>query len=747
MNKFLLRILPLLTLAVLLVHCRKKEWDEYYGRPENLEPPIYQQLQGKGNFKSLLAVIDKAGYKGILGAAGYWTFFAPHDSAFQVYFKERNISGVDQLDSASCRKIVTYSLVYNAFNKERIDDYQSSSGWVTNQAFKRRTAAYTGVYDGADITGKSLKVISSNRNNNGTTFYVEADNNNKYIPIFADGYMNSKALTAADYNYFFPNTPYTGFNVVDAVVTESDIPAENGVIHVVNKVITSLPSLDEYLGSNPSYSEFRKLFDKFLVQYTLNAAVTQKYNLLNPGAGDVFTKIFASALAFSPNNENFLKQQDNDGQSNSYSMFAPTNDVLRQYINDVLLEHYPSKRIEDMPINIIYDFVNAHLWQTAVWPSKFQTTFNFLGEEARFNAGDVVDKKILSNGIFYGTNKVQEANVFSSVFGKAYLDPKYSMMTSLLGQELKFTISNVRQKFTLFLVSNKALNDSGYFADATASNIAYEQWRYTPPNGGTEIKGSSALVRLLRVLNMHVVIGDLPTLGGSGAAQTYGGEFITFNNGQVQGAGNVEFDAPANVVTTKTAKNGTVYYLDKPLNYSNHAIGTYLKKLGSDPASEFNYFWNYVISTDLYNKSTDEFITGPSTGSLYTFFVPNKVAIENAIRDGMLPGTVSGSTVKPKFTSLTPREIELVKNFVLYHILNKKSVATDGQDSGSFETLFKNKDGEATSIFVRNDTGSSMRLTDMNERNADVVMGRATSNQLGNRIVIHLINNYLKYSE
>ncbi len=746
MNKFILKVLPFLSLVVLFANCRKKEWDAFYGRPETLEPPIYQQLQAKGQFKHLLAAIDKAGYKNILGAAGYWTFFAPHDSAFQVYFKENNISGIEQLDSASCRKIVTYCLVYNAFKKDRIDDYQSSAGWVTNQAFKRRTAAYTGIYDGTDATGNPMKVIASNRNNNGTSFYVDADNNNKYIPIFADGYMTGKGLTASDYNYFYPNTTYSGFNVVDAVVTESDIPAENGVIHVVNKVITALPSLDEYLGSNPNFSEFKKLFDKFLVLYTLNATVTQKYQLLNPGAGEVFTKVFASALAFSPNNENFMKLQDNDGQANTYSMFAPTNEVLKNYINNVLLENYPSKRVEDLPINIIYDFVNAHLWQTAVWPSKFQTTFNFLGEEARFTAGDVVDKKILSNGIFYGTNKVQEANVFSSVFGKAYLNPQYSMMTSLLNQELKFTISNVRQKYTLFLVSNKALNDSGYFVDPSVSNIPNEQWRYTPPGGGTELKGSSALVRLLRVLNMHVVAGDLTSLSGSGVALTNGGEFITYSNNTVQGAGNAEFNAPAIVDSVKIAKNGTVYYIDRPLNYSNYAIGTYLRRLGTDANSEYHYFWRYVSSIpELYNTSTNEFNSGPSTGSFYTFFVPNKEAIENAIKVGLLPGTVSGGIVTPKFTKYTDAEIQLVKNFVLYHILNKKSVATDGQESGSFETLFKNNVGDATSIFVSNSTGTSMTLTDMNNRTAEVIIG--SSNQLGNRIVIHLINDYLKYTE
>jgi uncharacterized surface protein with fasciclin (FAS1) repeats len=442
-----------------------------------------------------------------------------------------------------------------------------------------------------------------------------------------------------------------------------------------------------------------------------------------------------------------MKLTDNDGQANSYSMFAPTNNVLKAYINDVLLENYPSKRIEDLPISIIYDFVNAHLWQTAVWPSKFGTTFNFLGEEARFDAAvDVVDKKILSNGIFYGTNKVQEANVFSSVFGKAYLNPKYSMMTSLLNQELKFTISNIRRDYTLFLVSNQALNDSGYYADPTVSNIPNEQWRYTPPNGGATITGSSALVRLLRMLNMHVVERDLPTLAGNGVAQTKGGEFITFNNNRVQGAGNADFDAPAIVDSVKTAKNGTVYYIDRPLNYSNAAIGTYLRALGTDPASEFHYFWRYVSSTDLYNNATNEFVAGPSTGSFYTFFVPRKEAIEEAIKAGLLPGTVSGTTVTPKFSGYTLADIEKVKKFVLYHIV-KKSFGTDGQESGSVETFFKNLLGEAGSVFVNNTSGTDMTVTDMNNRQASVVMGSGTSNLLGNRIMIHLINNYLKYSE
>lgn len=736
------RIVILLLSAITISSCNKK-FDEYYKRPANLEAPIYQQLQARGNFKSLLAAIDKAGYKKTLSGAGYWTFFAPHDSAFQVYFKENNISGIDQLDSAACQKIVTYCLVYNAFKKERIGDYQSNTGWIPDLAFRRRTANYVGVYNGKDTSGNPIKIINSNRN--GATFYVDADNNNKYIPYFVDNFMAAKALSSSDYNYFYPNTTYTGFNVADAIVTEKDIAAENGVIHIINKVVTALPSLDEYLGSKPEYSEFRKLFDKFLVQYVLNTSVTQKYQAINGGSEDIFTKVFNASLAFSPNNENYLKLQDNDGQNDMYTMFAPTNTALLNYINSVLLEHYTS--LDQMPINIIYDFINAHLWQKAVWPSKFNSTFNFLGEEARFDpSSNIVDKRILSNGIFYGTNKVQEANVFSSVYGKAYLDPKYSMMTALLNLDLKFQISNIRQKYTLFLISNDEFNAAGYFSDATVSNITSQQWRYDPPGGGTSLTASSALVRLQRILNLHVIPEvDITSTSGSGVAMSYGGEFVKYNGNKVVAAGNVVNNDPANVTQTKTAKNGSVHYLDDLLTFSENIIGNDIIKLGgSSTASPYYDFAQYLKNSSIFTSSTGNIIN-VAAGTPYTVFIPDNNAIVKAVNDGLLPGTGTAPNKVPNFKPSTAAEKELVNKFIYYHILNKKTVATDGRESGSFETLFKNNNGDATNIFVNNLVPNAMSLTDMDSRIANIIL--PSSNYLSNRSVIHLIDNYLKYIE
>lgn len=724
--------------------CKKEAWDEYYGRPAGLEPPIYKLLEDRGNFKSMLRAIDKAGYKTTLATAGYWTLFAPHDSAFDAYFKEVGVSGIDQLDSVACQKIVTYCLTYNGFNKSRIDDYQSNTGWVANSSFRRRTAAYTGIYDDVNKSGVPVKAITSNRNNNGTVFYVEADNNNKYIPIITDTFFKARALGVGDYNYFYPNTAFRGFNVLDAIVTVSDLPAENGVVHIVNKVLVPLPSIDEYLRSKPDFSEFKKIFDRYLVEFVLNPAVTEKYRNITGKSDDIFTKVYNNNLAFSLNNENFLKIQDNDGQSNCFSIFVPQNAPLINYINTVILEHYTS--VEQLPINILYDFVNAHLWQTAVWPSQFSNSFNYLGEPARFDpATNVVDKKMLSNGFFYGTNKVQESNLFGTVYGKVYLDPDFSYMNRLIDQEMKFIISNPRQRYVLFMVSNEAWNKAGFYADATVDNNPAFQWRYIPPNGGTQLVGSTVLSRMLRLINQHVVPSPktaLEDLTGTGVARTYGNEFIRWDGNKIAASGNLDSNFFANVSEFKRASNGTVFYIDKLLTYTELTVGRHLQKLGADAASPYNHFWQYLSNNPMYNASTGD-IAGLGAGVFYTIYAPTNAAILQAVRDGLLPGTIVGGNPVPLFKPTLPLQIEQVSRFIQFHTINKNAMATDGEGSGAYETFFRNRNGDATTIFVNNGAPNVMSVTDMNGRVSNVNLTQ--SNYLSNRVVIHLLDNYLKY--
>ena len=88
-----------------------------------------------------------------------------------------------------------------------------------------------------------------------------------------------------------------------------------------------------------------------------------------------------------------------------------------------------------------------HIWcQGAVWPSKSNSYNNGLKEDLRFNFNtDITDSKILSNGFFYGANKVQKSNLFYSVYTSAYLDPKFTFATKIFndGSGYREMISNI----------------------------------------------------------------------------------------------------------------------------------------------------------------------------------------------------------------------------------------------------------------------------------------------------------------
>jgi uncharacterized surface protein with fasciclin (FAS1) repeats len=728
----------LILLAAMNTGCRKKALDDYYDRPSNLAQPIYQQLSARGNFKSLLTLIDKAGYKQSLGDAGYWTFFAPTDSAFQVYFQTTGRSGAASVDSATARAIVQYLLVYNGATEADLSNFQSILGNVPDLAFKRRTAYYSGFYKDTSYAGTPYLTVASNRNNNGggSNYYVSTDDDNKYLPYFTTAYFSARNLSAHDYNYFYPSSSYTGFNVVDAKVLEKDIIAQNGVIHIIDKVITPLQSIDEYLRNKPQYSEFRKLLEKYMVQFIPNLAATTKYNLVTGLNNQIYVKVYSNFLPFSPNNENFLKMDDNDAQRDGWSIMVPTNAALDNYINTVVLQHYPS--LDSVPTQVIADLLNSHMWPTTLWPSQFANTYNGLGEAAKLNPNsDVVDPQILSNGIFYGTNKVQDANVFSTVYGKAYLNPKFSIMTMLLGQDIKGTVTNSSLRFTVFMMSDSAIHAAGY-----AYNANTNTWSFTPPGGATST-GDNNRLNLIRILETSVVStpnGELNDLSPQGITNTYSGECIVYGNNQVRSVGQIDAGTVINITGSESASNGIVYYTDGIFNFSQLNIGIHIQNLGQAPNSPFSYFWQYLKNSTLYTPATGA-ILGVQSGSFYSVFVPDSAAIVQAVNDGFLPGTGTAPNMVPNFAPTDAASQLKVANFILNQIVSA-TIIPDGQTEGGYQTLQKDVDGNSLIVNVNNAPGV-LQLSDDHNRVSAVI--DSLSYNLSNRCVIQLTDNYFQY--
>ncbi|WP_316783706.1 fasciclin domain-containing protein [Pedobacter frigiditerrae] len=724
-----------LTFIFLLTGCRKKEFDEFYGRPENLGDPIYQQLQQKGNFTKFLDAIDKSGYKETLSASGSWTVFAPTDAAFAKFMTDNNITTITPELAAS---IVRYSMTYDGEKVERLSDFFSNKGFIKNTAFRRRTVYYDFVYDAVDANGNPIKAIASNRNGS----FINTDFNNKNVPYYLTPFMTFASLTAADYNYFYPGSTYTGRNVGPASIIDGqyNISAENGVIHVIDRVLTPPLSIDQYVGSKSEYSVFKSLLDRF-VTYSLNTDVSHRYEVLSGKPGNVYVKNYATLLSFSPNNENYLRVDANDAQNGSYSIFAPTNEAVNAYAKSTLLKYWGKRGVKTLnelyvvAPDLIRDFVNSHLFTTTVWPSKFNTTLNALNDASKLSPTNVVDKQALSNGFLYGVNKAQDASVFSTVYGNVNLDPDYFIMKQALNFfGLTFPIKTASLNYAVVMIPDATLKKMGFYYDA-----------FFP---SAPIRGDNAALK--RILQAHIIpLGDRnPNFAtGSGILETSNGEYIKYANGKLSSSGTSDSTLVAKqtipVDSVNTAVNGVAVYGKEALTPTPLQIARHIERYGTLVTDPYYDFYQYLKTSQIYN-ATSGAINGVSDGVFYTVLIPTKAAIVQAVKDGLLPG--NSTTGVPTYNPTDFIGINQVSRFIQYHIINKTAIASDGQKTGSYETLYKDDNGNTSLVRVTTNTTSSLIFTDVTNRTANALLGPSDrSNVLSNRAVIHQINNYLKY--
>ena len=236
----------------------------------------------------------------------------------------------------------------------------------------------------------------------------------------------------------------------------------------------------------------------------------------------------------------------------------------------------------------------------------------------------------------------------------------------------------------------------------------------------------------------------------SATAVTFGGEYIKFRYNPASpvkeqdiSTGSQDRGITVLADSIKTAKNGFVVYLNNLLYFSYLSPGIHLEALGTPATSEYNMFWNYFKNSPIYDAPTKT-INILQAGSFYTIFAPKNSAIKQAIIDGVLPGTVSGSTVTPNYNPGTAAERTKVENFLRYHILDKYSIIGDGKNDTNkgLPTFMKNANGDPYTIKVQS-VNNALKLTDQTGRTANSVLSQ--SNQLSNRVIIHLLDNYLKF--
>ncbi len=678
-----IKIYFFLALSLFLFTMCNKNKDEYFAEPDWLKKPLYEVLQNEGNFTSYLSCLDRTLYAPQIKEGGFFTLMAPNDEAFATYLQEKGYANVADIPLEEVNKIVAYSIVQSYWLSENLGDIfvgTVDNRYNTGDGFKKQTYYYETVYKDPEFNNSWVL----DQNSTSTTFSTTA-NNFKYYPVFMQSYFSKANLTATDYNTFFPNTPYIGGesedtgivgNLYNGKIVKPNLKARNGIAHEVSVVGVPLENMDKVLRDN-KYAEFKSLLDfkditgKYVYKnYTEDVTQTEKFKLLRPN--DAIDKIYVKSyntsglqpLTFSPALE--LVYDDNGvnlTQSNGYTLFVPSNNALTSYINNRLLKYYPT--LTDLPVEALTTFINTHMVTNMIWPSQLHnlqvSTGEYINGEGaagkKFDNFGVLDKTLASNGFVYSIDHVIKSKLFETVYTGIFLNPNYSYLDAVyrvyynlsLRQELMKSVitgfPNVR--YTLLLISNDQLKNDGFSFNSETSAFSNSLLVSTTVNDRIRRLARTHLFNgwLDNNVNSEVnFTGGIADYGGYGFRNTDYGDVIRYKNNQLQASGNIEEGTFVNIIKNETFDNGSVYTVDKMLQYS---------KRETSPTTSAGWnngtLWYYIQQTALENTNVASFancvqyvlkatstdaLLGISEENFYTIIMPNNNAIVRAVSSG-----------------------------------------------------------------------------------------------------------------
>jgi len=447
------------------VACSKKELVSHYERPDWLKGNSWEVLEDRGQFTLFLQAVERAGFKEILDGKTIATIFAPSDEAFQKYLTENNWPSVAQVPLQELKKLIGYHLVYYAYNKDMLENYQpnGSEAREPNRAglyYKHRTRSSDSISLETDpIEGKQRKVFNKDR----------------FLPVLSQIHFQTKGIDAAkNYEYFFGSGTWkgsSGFNVANAGVTEYAIPTDNGYIYIVDEVLKPLKTLHATLEEYPEYQDFLKIYDRYRT-YTYDEETSRDYGM----AGDSLFSVSHGSLPSIASEwttyglPDAVAYFDLAGLAyRSFNVFAPNNQALKGFFDTYMATHYQSlEQVDMLPLLLL---MYNHVYEgNIVFPSEIgknpdiKATF---GTPIVFDPdSDVKQKAIASNGAFYGLDKVLVPDMFNSVTGAAFRNPDYRIfMYMLFKSGLYQTLASKDINFTLFVPNNEVIQDT-YIGDS-----------------------------------------------------------------------------------------------------------------------------------------------------------------------------------------------------------------------------------------------------------------------------------------
>jgi uncharacterized surface protein with fasciclin (FAS1) repeats len=772
----------------------QRERDEYYAEPTWGRTPIYETLQAEGRFGLYLQCVDRTMYAASLKGNGLWTVFAPNDDAFKAYMTAKGYSSVEDIPQDVAEKVVAYSMLFDRYEFDHLSDVLSG-GWDTLSSVKKRTPYYETIHREYDeLRGDSVWVVSPVMSHSGSISYSNNDNNYKYLPFYLSRYFSSRQapLTGADYQLFYPNSTYTGRNIQGASVAKQDMLSSNGVAHEVDGVSEPLPNLEDILFGDPRYSAFKELVtlknpikEPLFYGYITALSITQYYQTMYPtrSISEVYLKGYILDVPF--NCERFWNPLDEvSPETEGYTVFAPNNAAVEKFYTEKVKD-YGYASLTELPVNLVMEFINAHLVSNMIWPGEYKGARNTSdvyvngeGPGGPGYEGVCTDIRPASNGLFYGSESYVKSPYFETVLTEVLLrSDTYSYLYNALQKYFAATLLQELLYCTL----------NGYYdEDYIVLLPSDEQLRadgFTYESDAFDFKGLGATVadgRMRRLARSHVFkrihtsegfdsrfgFSDPSPLGSSyggyGYALNDNGDMVRYKDGQVQMAGN--YDKGEWVTVTPVDRqflNGRAYTVDGLLQYSSNEDYT--------DGEVTDYLTRAKVSNPDISKAADYMIFFAenekqkytlSKESMWTILLPTNSAIDSAIAHGYIyPLSNIRALVSDADASLVlvgEERLNQAITFFRYHVMPGSVYVDDGyskvlSSSGKaldFAVTTTNLKVELinnTFLKVEKDGGRLRFSTEKSTpfRTVQVVRGENRSNLFGPKSVMHEVDGYL----
>lgn len=495
MGKQLLGVACLLSTCGVTYSC-SDDYDLDETKPSFLGQSIYDELNARGNFKTVIRLIDDLGYKDVMQKTGSKTLFVANDESYNQFFSSNSwgVNSYDQLSTNQKRLLLNGSMLNNAYVVEMLSTIQ---GPVKNLCLRQLSAlsATDSVpfFKAEDLPHNLNKSTSetpdkrfwdryTNPGYPGKGIYMALDKTTPMMTHFLQAQMNEKNITPSDISFILNldgtdkawNDSKNRSFVYDAEITTPDVTCLNGYFHVLDKVLVTPGNMAEEIRKNPDTKLFSAMLDRFSAPY-YDATLTEEYKALHSIQADsVFQKLYIAqrgqqgSLAKDPDGEDLgssVSRLSFDPGWNAYSvdnstkeqdmaaMFVPNDEAMRKYFIEgtgrSLIENYApgsdhSNLLEDLyqiPQNIMVKLINNLMKESfnSTVPSKYLSVMNTAQDQMFSQYPDVKDYKaaiekvlVANNGVVYVMKDMITPPDFASVSGPVLFDQGTRVMNTAI---------------------------------------------------------------------------------------------------------------------------------------------------------------------------------------------------------------------------------------------------------------------------------------------------------------------------